>query len=277
MNGSNFLVKQPKMALVAAAVAVVLASSAGAQQRENANRPTQQSTQIARADTGMQSLEQHLESATLRASKLVGMELQNRSGDNLGEVNDILRGGAPGQEMQLVVALGGVVGDDQKLVAIPFDDIQITAKGDELYTTRTREQLAGLPAIALEPSQIDDAAAANRNAGNDGRPAATRGAASLSQRRIGDLVGAEVVGSGGESVGEIDDIVLSMAGADSVRAVLQVGGIAGVGEKRVSLPLNDLTIEREGTSNEPTVRVAMDGDSLERLPEFEYERETAAL
>ena len=59
-----------------------------------------------------------------------------------------------------------------------------------------------------------------------------------------DLVGAEVVGSGGDKVGEVDDIVISTAGADSVRAVLQVGGVAGVGEKRVALPLSQLTVER---------------------------------
>ena len=34
----------------------------------------------------MQTLEQYLQNKTLRVSKLVGMEVQSRSGDNLGEV-----------------------------------------------------------------------------------------------------------------------------------------------------------------------------------------------
>ncbi|HSC15439.1 MAG TPA: PRC-barrel domain-containing protein [Gammaproteobacteria bacterium] len=314
MNVSELLRKQPKIAVVATAIAVAL--GAGAQQqeptRENANRPqpsqsapqTNQSSQVARSDAGMQTLKQYLQSKTLRVSKLVGMELQTRSGDNLGEVHDVLRGTTPGQDMQLIVQTGGV-GADEKLIALPFDDVQVNADGDELYTTRTREQLASAPAVQLEQRTAGNATPAQRSAAETSREAANRDAANRgaapqaggeprttqpatpgqrsaatttsSQQRIADLVGAEVVGSGGDKVGEVDDIVISTAGADSIRAVLQVGGIAGVGEKRISLPLSQINVERSADDNEPTLRVAMDGDSLQRLPEFEYEEDTAAL
>jgi sporulation protein YlmC with PRC-barrel domain len=208
--------------------------------------------------------------------------------------------------MQLIVKIGGV-GSDQKLIAMPLDDVQIDADGDEIYTTRTKEQLVAAPAVQLErtagntaPAQRS-AAEANRDAAN--RDAANRGAApqpgaaeprttqpaapgagqrsaastASSQQRVADLVGAEVVGSGGDKVGEVDDVVISTAGADSVRAVLQVGGVAGIGEKRISLPLSQINVERSADDNEPTLRVLMDADSLQRLPEFEYEEDTAAL
>ena len=55
----------------------------------------------------MQTLEQYLQGKPLRVSKLVGMELQARSGDNLGEVEDVTRSAAPGQDMQLIVQIGG--------------------------------------------------------------------------------------------------------------------------------------------------------------------------
>ena len=316
MNVSALWRKQPKMAVFAAAIAVAL--GAGAQQqeptRENANRPpssqptpqTNQSTQIARSDAGMQTLKQYLQSKTLRVSKLVGMELQTRSGDNLGEVVDVLRGMTPGQDMQLVVQTGGV-GADEKMIALSFDEVQVSMDGDELYTNRTREQLASAPAVQLEPRTSGGATPAQRSAAETNREAANRDAANRgaapqaggeprttqpaapgagqrsaatatsSQQRVADLVGAEVVGSGGDKVGEVDDIVISTAGADSIRAVLQVGGIAGIGEKRISLPLSQLNVERSADDNEPTLRVAMDGDSLQRLPEFEYEEDTAAL
>jgi sporulation protein YlmC with PRC-barrel domain len=275
------------MAVIAAAITIALGSSVQAQQppRENANRPqTDQSTQIARSDTGMQTLDQFLQSKTLRVSKLVGMELQTRSGDNLGEVRDLLRSATPGQKMQLVVKTGGI-GADEKLIALPFDEVQINAKGDELYTSRTKEQLASAPAVQLEART--SGATAPRGAGEPRttqpaapgagqRPAATASTAS-SQQRIGDLPGADVVGSGGDKVGEVDDIVISTAGADSMRAVLQVGGVAGVGEKRISVPLSQVNVERSSDDNEPTLRVAMDVDSLRRLPEYKYEDQTSAL
>lgn len=260
MNAFQALPSRPKLAALAAVVATVLAGASVAQQqdspRENANRPpaaesqAERSTQIARSDTGMQTLEQHLQSKPIRVSKLVGMEIQNRGGDNLGEVHDVFGSAAPGEDMQLIVSIGGI-GAADKLVAIPFDQIQINAEGDELYTSRTADQLAAAPAVPLESSQR--------------------------QRRIGDLAGAEVVGSGGDQVGEVDDIVISTAGADTVRAVLQVGGLAGIGEKRISLPLSQLAVERTPNDNEPTVRVAMDGEALQRMPEFEYEEDTTAL
>ena len=312
MNVSELWRKQPKMAVLAAAIAVTLGSAAQQQEptRENANRPQtttptpqpSQSTQVARSDTGMQTLEQHLQSKSLRVSKLVGMELQTRSGDNLGEIEDVLRGTAPGQHMQLIVMTGGL-GADQKLIAMPFDEVQINAKGDELYTTRTKEQLAAAPAVQLDRRTAGNATPAERSAAEANRDAANRGAApqpgaaeprttqpaapgagqrsaastASSQQRIADMVGAEVVGSGGDKVGEVDDIVISTAGADSIRAVLQVGGLAGIGEKRISLPLSQITVERPADDDEPTLRVAMDGDSLQRLPEYKYEEQTEAL
>ena len=128
------------------------------------------------------------------------------------------------------------------------------------------------------------AAEANRDAADRGAAPQASAAASTQQRGgattgdqgLADLVGAEVIGSSGDQIGEIDDIVISMAGADSVRAVIQAGGIAGIGEKRVALPLGQVSIQR-ADDGEPTVRVTMDGDALERLPEYEYEEQTTAL
>ena len=297
------LTRQPlKLAVIAAAVAVALGSSVQAQQRENANRPAQTEQQVARSDSSMQTLEQYLQSKTLRVSKIVGMELQNRSGDNLGEVIDVLAAAAPGQDMQLVVQIGGI-GADEKMIGVPFDEIQINADGDEIYTTHTRDQLAAAPVVQLDrrvagndvtPAQRS-AAEANRDAANRGAAqpgddprtaspgapgaAGQRSAASLSQsqRRLGDLAGSEVLGTGDEKIGEVDDVVISTAGADSVRAVLQVGGLAGVGEKRIALPLAQLNVDRSADDGEPTLRVAMDKTALERLPEYKYEEQTTAL
>jgi sporulation protein YlmC with PRC-barrel domain len=298
--------RQPALAAVAAAIAIALGSNVVAQQeptRENANRPQTTDQQIARSDAGMQTLEQYLQSHTLRVSQVAGMELQARNGDNLGEVQDVLRGTTPGQDMQLVVQIGGV-GAAERLVAIPFDEVQINSDGDELYTNRTSEQLAAAPAVQLDRRLGGDATPAARSAADANREAADRGvadadrgpasqpaapaggaaqtqrgagtASAMNDQRLADLVGAEVIGSGGDAIGEVDDIVISTAGADSVRAVLQVGGIAGIGEKRIALPLGQINVERSN-DGEPTLRVAMDGDSLERLPEFEYEDDTTIL
>jgi sporulation protein YlmC with PRC-barrel domain len=293
---------QLPFAAIAAAITLALGAGVQAQEptRENANRPAaDQSAEVARSDAGTQTLEQYLQSRTLRVSQLAGMELQARNGDNLGEVDDVLRSSTPGQDMRLVVQVGGI-GAEEKFVAVPFDEVQINADGDELYTNRTRDQLAAAPALQIERRTTGTATPAQRSADEANRDAADRGAApqtgdrsaapqagagastqqrsaaSMGDQGLADLVGAEIIGSGGDQIGEIDDIVISMAGADSVRAVIQAGGIAGIGEKRVALPLGQLSIERSA-DGEPTVRATMDGDALERLPEYEYEEQTRAL
>jgi sporulation protein YlmC with PRC-barrel domain len=307
MNVSKLNRRQPPFGAIAAAIALALGTGVQAQEptRENANRPgaaQSQSAEIARSDAGTQTLEQYLQQRSLRVSQLAGMELQARNGDNLGEVRDILRSSAPGQDMRLVVQVGGV-GAEERFVAVPFDDVQINADGDELYTSRTREQLAAAPAVQIDRRTTGAATPAQRSAAEANRDAAERGAApqggaqadrsaappagagastqqrtaaSTGEQGLAALVGAEVIGSDGDQIGEIDDIVISMAGADSVRAVIQAGGIAGVGEKRVALPLGQITVDRSD-DGEPRVRVAMAGDALERLPEFEYEEQTRAL
>lgn len=285
--------KHLRSAAIAAAIALALGAGVQAQEptRENANRPAaNESAEIARSDAGMQTLDQYLQSRTLRVSQLAGMELQARNGDNLGEVDDVLHSSTPGQDMRLVVQIGGI-GVEERFVAVPFDEVQINADGDELYTSRTRDQLAAAPAVQVERQTTGAATPAQRSAAEANRDAAERGAApqagaaastqqrggaSTDDQGLADLVGAEVIGSGGDQVGEIDDIVISMAGADSVRAVIQAGGIAGIGEKRVALPLGQVSIDRSD-DGEPAVRVTMDVDALQRLPEYEYEEQTTAL
>src|SRR5690606_23607927 len=134
----------------------------------------------------------------------------------------------------------GTEGLDEKTVAIPFDEVRVSTDGDQLYTSNTRDQLAASPPIARDA------------------------------RGIADIIGADVAGSDGEHVGEVDDVVLSGANGGTARAVLQVGGLAGIGEKRIALPLDELEVDRVG-GDEPELRVAMTLDALEQQPEFSYQ------
>lgn len=265
MKRPGLFVKPP---LVALAVAAALAGVGQAQNSPREGAATE--TRIARSDAPLTTLERHLQNETIRASKLIGMEVQSPNGNNLGEVVDIVRSAPPGRGMELIVDVGGVAGTDEKLIAMPFDDVEINTDGDELYTNRTREQLAAAPAAGLER---------RGGAAGEARPDSASAQArtgSLNERRIGDLVGAEVLGTDGDAVGEIEDIVISTAASDSLRAVLQVGGIAGIGEKRIALPFEQLQVQRLG-DEAPNVRVGMDLASLQRQPEFEYEEQTSAL
>lgn len=59
------------------------------------------------------------------------------------------------------------------------------------------------------------------------------------------LTGARVYGSGDEDVGEIGELLLTDDGKLD-RAVIDVGGFIGIGEKPVAVNLDELTIMQKG-------------------------------
>jgi sporulation protein YlmC with PRC-barrel domain len=213
--------------------ATTLLAGASAQ----APAPDRAEVEIARNDnTAIQTLQRYLQSNTLRASELIGTDVETPNGDEVGDVADILTA-EPGQMMHVVVAIE----DGDRRISIPFEDIRMDTEDDDLLTSASQPQSAQAPSSAQ------------------------------SARGIADIIGASVIGSDGEHVGEVDDVILSTAGVGMIRAVLQVGGVVGVGEKRIALPLEELNVERAGR-DEPAVRVDMTLDTLQRQPEFSYEQ-----
>jgi sporulation protein YlmC with PRC-barrel domain len=207
--------------------ATTLLAGASAQ----APAPDRAEVEIARNDnTAIQTLQRYLQSNTLRASELIGTDVETPNGDEVGDVADILTA-EPGQMMHVVVAIE----DSDRRISIPFEDIRMDTEDDDLLTSASQPQSAQAPSSAQ------------------------------SARGIADIIGASVIGSDGEHV------ILSTAGVGMIRAVLQVGGVVGVGEKRIALPLEELNVERAGR-DEPAVRVDMTLDTLQRQPEFSYEQ-----
>ncbi|MCZ0961026.1 PRC-barrel domain-containing protein [Paracoccus benzoatiresistens] len=75
---------------------------------------------------------------------------------------------------------------------------------------------------------------------------------------------------GWDSIGEIDDLVISETG--EVKAVLvDIGGFLGLGEKTVSVSMDQLRVIRDGDSEDDYFIVFMaDRAALESAPEFDW-------
>lgn len=76
------------------------------------------------------------------------------------------------------------------------------------------------------------------------------------------LVGKSVYNSAGDRVGEVDDVVISKAGAQTA-AVIGVGGFLGIGERKIALPVNQLQVQ-----DNKVVALGLSEDSAKRLPEY---------
>ena len=108
------------------------------------------------------------------------------------------------------------------------------------------------PATAAHPT-----AAANQ-------PAPPKFTTADNQLRAGKLVGATVYNDKDQSVGSIDDILLSQD-QKAQTAVISVGGFLGMGSKLVSVPFDKLKIEKD--------KVVMPGatqDALKKMPEYKF-------
>ncbi|HEY8555235.1 MAG TPA: PRC-barrel domain-containing protein [Burkholderiales bacterium] len=99
-------------------------------------------------------------------------------------------------------------------------------------------------------------------------------------RRASELIGMTVVDSRGEEIGEIDDLVVSPEDG-RIFAVLAIGGVIGIGERLISVPLEDLELTTPGVEprepgvpgepSENAARLKMTSEQLiETQPEFQY-------
>ena len=94
--------------------------------------------------------------------------------------------------------------------------------------------------------------------------------------RASDLIGATVLDDRGETVAEVDDIVVSLDD-HKLHVVLAIGGFLGFGETLTSIPFDDVQITSD--DGDPQVRIKMTRAQLEQLvasrPAFNYERQVA--
>jgi len=85
--------------------------------------------------------------------------------------------------------------------------------------------------------------------------------------RTSQLTGKEVVNSQNEEIGTIDDFVIARDDHQPF-AVLEVGGFLGLGGHLIAIPFESLEVE------DASGKIVLAGgtkESLEKLPEFEYE------
>ena len=85
------------------------------------------------------------------------------------------------------------------------------------------------------------------------------------QVRVSKVVGASVYNDQNQSVGSIDDMLMSDNDHKADTVVISVGGFLGMGSKLVSVPFDQLKIE-----NDKIVMPGATKASLEGMPEYHY-------
>jgi sporulation protein YlmC with PRC-barrel domain len=129
---------------------LLLGRSSDAQQ-DTTNRPVrdytaQQPSRTSSVEIGV--LDDQTTGATIRASQLIGMNIENSQGEGVGEVNDLVIDGKSGQIRYVAVTYGGFLGVGDKLFAVPFEAFKVRQQARDaddyvLTLNVTQEQLEG--------------------------------------------------------------------------------------------------------------------------------------
>jgi sporulation protein YlmC with PRC-barrel domain len=93
----------------------------------------------------------------------------------------------------------------------------------------------------------------------------------LAQQQSGEwlaskLIGTKVESSGGDKLGDINDVIIGKSG-DVIGAVIGVGGFLGLGEKNVAIPFENVTTTVKN-ENESVVVLNVTREELEAAPDF---------
>ncbi|WP_194913211.1 PRC-barrel domain-containing protein [Azospirillum sp. INR13] len=96
--------------------------------------------------------------------KLMGKDVVGKDGDKLGEVEDVILDGN-GQAQQLVLSRGGLLGINEKKIAIDFAQVQSRPDDDKLHVSTLSEgDVRNLPEFKYE----DGMTSLNRQHSGDG-------------------------------------------------------------------------------------------------------------
>lgn len=95
-----------------------------------------------------------LQTGDMRASRLIGMTVYNDANENIGDINEIVLR-PDGKVAAVIIGVGGFLGLGERDVAVPFDQVKMTADGDNtrLTTVLSRDSLTNAPAWSWKVQQ----------------------------------------------------------------------------------------------------------------------------
>ncbi|HVX37758.1 MAG TPA: PRC-barrel domain-containing protein [Hyphomicrobium sp.] len=87
--------------------------------------------------------------------------------------------------------------------------------------------------------------------------------------RTSKLVGSKVRNKAGDSIGDINEIILTNDGSASA-AVIGVGGFLGMGEHQVAVQFKSLKIDRDSNGND-VITLDTTKEALKKAPEWTWQ------
>jgi sporulation protein YlmC with PRC-barrel domain len=235
-----------------------------------------------------------------RASRIIDQTVKNVQGEEIGEVDDLIMSRV-GKVKKVILSVGGYLGIGDRLVAVPFKSLKIGEKEDIIYNV-TKQQLEKHPEFSYRKQGLYGnyfpPYPTYRYPYNPGYyypenppyppyppyppfgkpygPFPEKGRRGgyyypwtweyfPERLQISAILNRAILNDEGETVGEIDDLIISPNGKVA-SIILSVGGFLGIDEKLVAVPFKPLKITDMGVVYNITKQ------ELKNQPGFSYEK-----
>lgn len=201
------------------------------------------------------------ESTPLRASVILGLDVYNTTGKQLGHVDDIVLD-RDGREIgYIVLSHGGVVGIGDKLLALPREMVRYDRAGDRLIVDLSEDIVSKAPGFdkanwptAANSDYYQKLTEYFRAAPHEKAPAPMTSMKESPEkltgpterglvwdRRATGLIGTDVRNPSNDELGKIDDFVIDWNSGKVRYLVLSHGAIMDVGGKLFAIPVEAVT------------------------------------
>ena len=254
---------------------------------------------LAESHTGGTMFVDHNAQGDIYGSNLIGMRLYVSETEidesiDVGEIKDLLISGE-GDVKAVLLDIGGFIGLGEKTIAVDMESLRFLREGDNadnvfVAIQGTEESLESAPEFqrtamegTVDEGATDEAASSDGSATEETamaeadpavsgdpmapweRPAIERDgylnieAAALTAE---DLDGAPLYGVNDDSIGEIEDLVVTEDGKIE-QAIVDIGGFLGMGEHRIAIAFDELQIIRIDDGSDLRVYVSASKEQLE--------------
>lgn len=213
---------------------------------------------------------QHL-SRTMKASKLLGMNIDTVADEKVGEIDEIFIHSDTGKVLAMVVSTGGFLGMGQQQSLLSPDDLRFNDDRTLMQTDLSKNQIGTAPGYKSgETTGLDQVRPLGKRALNNeagakrGDDRNKKGQTRHRRMMISDLMGMGVENHQGEEIGDVDEVYLDLDQREVVGVVVSTGGFLGLGDQKTLFGMSEVTLD---PTNEKVV-LNYTRDQIKALPAF---------
>lgn len=206
----------------------------------------------------------------MRLSQLIGKDIRNAQGEDLGDIKDVIIDVNNGRVHYVVLSFGGFLGLGDKLFAYPARSFTPASNKDELILNVAKERLKDAP--GFESNKYPDFGTADYRERVDSYFGPTVKIETRPNMRLirgSELLGKNVNGANGRDLGEIEDVVINMANGNVRYAVLAFDQSWSLNDKLFAFPLQSF---KQGATWRDDLVLNISKEKLNNVPGFDKSR-----